>query len=61
MYKEHIVLNLPVIYPFMGTRGLAQDSYIDKVTYLVMPLNWILYAIYKDCVIFKILKSFNLL
>ena len=59
MYKERIVLNLLIIYPFMGTRGSAQDSYIGKTTYLTILLNWMLYAIYKGYIIFKILKSFN--
>ena len=56
-----MVLNLPVIYLFIGTKESAQDSYIGKATYLIILFNWMLYAIHKGCVIFKILKSFNLL
>jgi len=56
-----MVLNLLVIYLSISTRGLAQDSHIDRATYLAVPLNWMLYAMYKSCVIFEMLKFFNLL
>ena len=59
MYKECMVLNLLVMCLFINTRGLVQDFHIDKVTYLAVPFNWMLYAMYKGYMIFKMLKSFN--
>ena len=59
MYKERMVLNLPVMCLSISTRGLVQDSRIDKVTYLAVPLNWMPYAMHKGCVIFEMLESFN--
>jgi hypothetical protein len=59
MYKERMVLNLPVMCLSMGTRGSAQDSRIGKATYLAVPLNRMPYAMHKGCVIFEMLESFN--
>ena len=54
-----MVLNLLVICLFISIKGLLQGSCIGKAIYLIVPLNKMLYSIYKGCVIFKILESFN--